>query len=486
LTRLGLRETSRSADNKETMLLRISSTAPQATDLGFLLHKNPANLHEVDYAFGKAYVFYTDASSERCTACLLLEIDPISLVRGAHRLEDYVNDRPFVASSYMTVAIGRAFGTALAGNCQKRPELVETKLPLEAQVEIVRSRGGAAVLHKLFEPLGYSVVVSRIPLDENFPEWGESPYFRLSLKATTTVHDLLSHLYVLLPVLDDEKHYYVGDAEVEKLLRHGEGWLAEHPEVNLIVGRYLERRRSLTDQAFARLLDQEAPEVETRLTRTETAGREERELERPMTLHTHRLNLVAATLKSVESKSILDLGCGEGKLLRRLLADRSFDRIVGMDVSHRSLEIASAKLKLDRMPERQRKRIELIHGSLLYRDTRLNGFDAAALVEVIEHLDAPRLSALERVIFEFARPHHIVITTPNREYNILFPTLPKGRMRHSDHRFEWTRHEFAAWAEPVAARYGYEVRFAPIGDEDPEHGAPSQMAVFSLPSGGGQ
>jgi 3' terminal RNA ribose 2'-O-methyltransferase Hen1 len=468
------------------MLLKISSTAPQATDLGFLLHKNPANLHEVEIAFGKAYVFYTDATPERCTACLLLEIDPVGLVRGAQRFEDYVNDRPYVSSSYMTVAIGRVFGTALAGNCQKRPELVGTKLPLDSVVEVIRSRGGGDVLRKLFEPLGYIVDVSQIPLDGNSQEWGESPYFRLLLRAQTTVHDLLSHLYVLLPVLDDEKHYYVGDAEVEKLLRHGEGWLVNHPERNLIVNRYLKRRRSLTDQALARLLDQEVSEVETTETKTEIAGQVERDLERPMTLHTHRLNQVASTLRELEAKSVLDLGCGEGKLLRRLLADRAFERIVGMDVSHRSLEAAFTKLRLDRLSERQRKRIELIQGSLVYRDARLGGFDAAALVEVIEHLDTARLMAMERVIFEFARPRHIIVTTPNREYNVLFPTLPPGMMRHNDHRFEWTRAEFAAWAEPVAVKFGYEVRFAPVGGADPVHGAPSQMAVFALPTGGAQ
>lgn len=467
-------------------MLKISSTAPQATDLGFLLHKNPANLHEIEMPFGKAFVFYTEASPERCTACLLLEIDPVSLVRGAQQSEDYVNDRPYVASSYVAVGIGRVFGTALAGNCRKRPELAGTKLPVEAVVEVVRSRGGADLLCRLFEPLGYTVETTQIPLDENFPEWGAGHYFRLTLRAEMTVHNLLTHLYVLLPVLDEEKHYYIGDAEVDKLLRHGEGWLEGHPERNLIVSRYLMRLRSLTDQAFAQLLDQEVGEVEATENWTETAARAERDLERPMTLHTHRLNQVATTLKELEAKSVLDLGCGEGKLLRRLLADRGFERIVGMDVSHRSLEIASAKLRLDRMPERQRKRIQLLQGSLLYRDRRLNGFDAAVLVEVVEHMDATRLTAMERVIFEFARPRHILITTPNREYNVLFPTLPPGKMRHNDHRFEWTRAEFAAWAEPVAARFGYEVRFFPVGTLDSTYGAPSQMAVFALQTGGAQ
>jgi 3' terminal RNA ribose 2'-O-methyltransferase Hen1 len=468
------------------MLITITNTADPATDLGFLLHKNPANLHSAALSFGKAHVFYSSATTQRCTACLLLELDPVELVRGAQQLEDYVNDRPYVASSYLTVAMGRIFGTALAGNCQKRPGLVNTPLPLEIAVEVVRARGGADVLRKLFEPLGYRVEATPIPLDETFPDWGESRYFRLTLSACATVHDALSHLYVLLPVLDEEKHYYVGDAEVDKLLRHGEGWLGKHPERQLIVQRYLKRRSSLVDRAMARLLDEENAAVEAVESKTEQAAVAEKDLERPMTLHTQRLNLVANKLKTLEAKTILDLGCGEGKLLRRLLADRAFERIAGVDVSHRSLEVASSRLRLDRMPERQRKRIQLMQGSLLYRDKRLSGFDAAALIEVIEHLDRPRLAAMERVVFEFARPRHAVVTTPNREYNALFPTLPPGKLRHGDHRFEWTRAEFAAWAEATGARFGYQVSFEPVGPVDAQHGAPSQMAVFSLTSGGAQ
>jgi 3' terminal RNA ribose 2'-O-methyltransferase Hen1 len=308
----------------------------------------------------------------------------------------------------------------------------------------------------------------------------------LTLKGQVTVHDVLSHLYVLLPVLDDQKHYYIGDAEVDKLLRHGEGWLSRHPGHKLIVSRYLKRRSSLVDQAFARLFRDEGAAVEAIESRTSEAAHGEQDLERSMTLHTQRLNLVANKLKELEAKSVVDLGCGEGKLLRRLLADRYFDRVIGMDVSHRSLEIASSRLRLERLPERQRKRLELLQGSLVYRDKRLNGFDGAALVEVIEHLDSVHLSTLERVVFEFARPRHILVTTPNREYNVLFPSLPAGAMRHGDHRFEWSRSEFATWAESVGTRFNYEVRYEPVGTVDPQYGPPSQMAVFSLPAGGGE
>ncbi len=465
------------------MLLSITKRATDAsaaTDIGYLLHKNPERLHEASLTFGKGYVFYPEARADRCTACLLVDVDSVHLVRGARAIEDYVNDRPYVASSYMSVAMGRLFGTALAGNCQARPELLSARWPLTIVVEVIRSPRGVETFAELFAPLGYTVSATPLPLDEKFPEWGRSPYFRLELNGSVTVHDALSHLYVLLPVLDDDKHYYIGEAEVGKLLRHGDGWLATHPARDSIVSRYLGRRSALVNEALEKLLDEELPVVVDSERRTSAAAQAERELERPLTLHTQRLNQVASKLRALGVKTVLDLGCGEGKLVRRLMADREFERIVAMDMSHRSLEVAARRLRLERMPDRQRKRLELIQGSLLYRDARLAGFDGAALVEVIEHLDRPRLAALERVLFEFARPRHIVITTPNREYNAMFPTLPAGAFRHGDHRFEWTRAEFESWSNATATRFGYEVAFEPIGPEDPTHGPPSQMAVFFI------
>jgi 3' terminal RNA ribose 2'-O-methyltransferase Hen1 len=183
-------------------------------------------------------------------------------------------------------------------------------------------------------------------------------------------------------------------------------------------------------------------------------------------------------LQASGARSVLDLGCGEGKLLRELIDDQQFERVVGMDVSIRSLEIAKKRLKFDRLPQRQLDRVALVHGSLIYRDKRLSGFDAAAVVEVIEHLDPPRLVALERVLFEFARPKTVVITTPNREYNPLWPSLPAGKFRHPDHRFEWTRPEFDLWARRIADEHGYSVKIVPVGPVDESAGSPTQMGVF--------
>jgi 3' terminal RNA ribose 2'-O-methyltransferase Hen1 len=466
------------------MLLSITYSGKPATDLGYLLHKSPFRVHSFEQAFGKAAVFYPETTPERCTAALLLEVDPIELVRNrrgpsgeAHILEQYINDRPYAASSFLSVAIARTFATAMAGKSKERQELAGTPLPLEARISVVPCRGGENLLKRLFEPLRYEVAAIRHSLDEKFPDWGESPYFTVTLKATVRLSDLLTHLYVLIPVLDDDKHYWVGDAEVEKLLRHGEGWLSQHPERELIISRYLKHQKRLTREALSRLIGEEEPEADET---AETHAREEEAIEKPISLAEQRLGAVMAVLRSSGAKRVVDLGCGEGKLLRELLRDKSFAEILGMDVSHRVLEIAARRLRLEDLPPMQKDRIRLIHGSLMYRDKRLAGYDAAAVIEVIEHLDPPRLAAFERVLLEFARPRTIVVTTPNVEYNVKFETLPAGKMRHKDHRFEWTRAEFQSWAKAVAERFGYSVRFLPIGPEDAALGSPTQMGVFDL------
>lgn len=462
------------------MLLTIATTHSPATDLGYLLHKHPDRLQSFELSFGKAHVFYPEASSERCTAALLLDIDPVGLVRKqrgeGEALEQYVNDRPYVASSFLSVAIAQVFGTALTGRSKDKPELAETAIPLTAKLAVLPCRSGEEFLRRLFEPLGYTVTAQRHVLDEKFPEWGESSYFTVELQGTVRLQDLLSHLYVLIPVLDDEKHYWVGDEEVDKLLRHGEGWLATHPEQQLIAKRYLKRQARLVRKALDQLIEEDNPDPDSAQEKHE---QEEAAVEERISLNQQRLGAVVAALKQCGAKRVIDLGCGEGRLLKALLQDKSFAEIVGVDVSYHALEIAQDRLHLDRLPPMQQERIKLIQGSLTYRDKRLTGYDAATVVEVIEHLDPPRLAAFERVLFEFARSAAVVITTPNVEYNVKFDNLPAGNLRHKDHRFEWTREEFQGWANRVAERFGYAVRFLPVGPEDADVGAPTQMGVFT-------
>jgi 3' terminal RNA ribose 2'-O-methyltransferase Hen1 len=465
------------------MLLTITTTHQPATDLGYLLHKNPARCQTFALSFGQAHVFYPEATPERCTAALLLDIDPISLVRNrqgpsgeGHALEQYVNDRPYVASSFLSVAIAEVFGSALAGRSKERPALADTPLPLQARLAVLPCRGGEGFLRRLFEPLGYAVTARRHPLDERFPEWGEGPYFAVDLQAECRLRNLLTHLYVLVPVLDDDKHYWVGDDEVEKLLRHGEGWLADHPERESIARRYLKHQSRLTRAALARLADEDELDPDGAATAHAAL---EAALEERISLNEQRLGAVCAALRECGAKRILDLGCGEGRLLRELLKDRAVEEIVGLDVSARALEVARDRLHWDHLPAAQQQRLKLIQGSLMYRDRRLAGYDAAAVVEVVEHLDPPRLAAFERVLFEFARPATVVLTTPNAEYNVKFDNLPAGKFRHRDHRFEWSRAEFEAWANRVAERFGYAVRFLPVGPQDPLVGAPTQLGVFT-------
>ncbi|HET8840037.1 MAG TPA: 3' terminal RNA ribose 2'-O-methyltransferase Hen1 [Ktedonobacteraceae bacterium] len=462
------------------MLLTITTTCSPATDLGFLLHKHPERVQTFPQTFGQAHVFYPEASQERCTAALLLDVDSVRLVRGpksAASMEQYVNDRPYVASSFLSVALSNVFGTAMAGRCEARPELVATSLPLSATLSVIPSRRGDNLLNRLFEPLGYTVSAEQHPLDELYPDWGASPYYTFTLSAVCRLVDLLTHIYVLIPVLDHGKHYWIGKEEVEKLLRRGKGWLETHPERELIAYRYLYHKPVLAREALARLVVEEKEELmeEEETSSEEPAG----DSEKHVSLHEQRLDAVVEVLRQAGARSVLDLGCGEGRLLRKLLRDGRFEKILGMDVSYRALELAQKRLHLDTFTGERKKRIDLLQGSLTYRDRRLEGFDAAAVVEVIEHLDQPRLAAFERTLFEFARPHTVVLTTPNREYNVKFATMPSGQMRHVDHRFEWTRQEFQGWAERVARRYNYTVHFLPLGPEDEAVGAPSQMGIFA-------
>jgi 3' terminal RNA ribose 2'-O-methyltransferase Hen1 len=191
------------------------------------------------------------------------------------------------------------------------------------------------------------------------------------------------------------------------------------------------------------------------------------------------METVAAAVEGLRASSVIDLGCGEGRLLKQLLPLKGISRVTGMDVSHRSLQVARERLNLERMPKMLQDKLTLLHGSLVYRDARFSGYDVATVVEVIEHLDESRLGMFARVVFEFARPKAVVVTTPNSEYNVRFPSLPAGRFRHSDHRFEWTRAQFEDWAQQQAYRFGYAVRFGGIGDADATLGAPTQMAVFT-------
>jgi 3' terminal RNA ribose 2'-O-methyltransferase Hen1 len=485
------------------MLLTITYNGENAADLGYLLHKNPSRPQTVGLNFGKAHVFYPELSPDRCTAALLLDIDPLDLARGklgskSGGLFDYVNDRPYVSSSFMSTAISQVYGTAMTGRCEKRQALADTELNLSARITMLPCRGDPSLLERIFAPLGYEIEFNTELLDEEYPLWGKSRYVNLTLKKTARLRDLLRHLYVLIPVFDLQKHYWIGDGEVDKLISHGEGWLEDHPDKNLIARRYFKKISRYTHIALDRLGTPTEPvgvEPEVRgspLDNGEAGPEEEADEElSPGTaldipeaapfvpLNTRRLEAVLAAVKKSGAASVIDLGCGEGNLLRLLIKETSITKIAGTDVSVSALERAKEKLNWEKLPAAAKERLSLFQSSLSYRDKRFAGYDAAVVVEVIEHLDENRLDAFGASIFGTAQPKTVILTTPNREYNKNYPGLAAGRFRHGDHRFEWTRVEFKSWAERTAAQYGYLFRIEEIGDRDEEAGAPTQMGVFT-------
>ncbi|MFR9777969.1 3' terminal RNA ribose 2'-O-methyltransferase Hen1 [Micromonospora sp. MS34] len=473
------------------MLLTLTTTHRPATDLGHLLVKHPDRVQSFDLPAGTAHVLYPEAAEQRCTAALLVEVDPLKLGGGRGRgraqvatpdsftLGRYVNDRPYAASSLLSSALAKVFRSALRGESRDRPELAATAIPLEVRVPVLRCRGGAELAVRVFAPLGWTATASPIPLDEAYPEWGDSRYVDLTLTGTLRLADALNHLYVLLPVLDDAKHYWVAPDEVDKLLRAGAGWLADHPERDLITRRYLAHRRALAGAALARLAELRLADEPPADDSVEQTGPPEEKDEKRASLAVRRRAAVLAALRDSGATRVLDLGCGGGALLTALVADRRLTEIVGTDVSGQALALAARRLRLDRLPERQRDRIKLWQSALTYRDDRLRGYDAAVLMEVIEHVDPPRLPALEDAVFGHARPATVVVTTPNAEYNVRYEGLGAGRFRHADHRFEWTRAEFAAWVERVATAHGYTATLAGVGDDDPEVGSPTQLAVLT-------
>ncbi len=457
------------------MLLTITCEGPHATDFGFLIAKNPASVFERDLAFGRLTLFYTENEPGRATVALIFDVDALSLVRGGNRaaaLDQYVNDRPYVASSLTSVALRAAFSSALGGRSKERPDLVDTPLPLRAQVPAVHARDGAAMVTKLFGPLGYAVSVTPLALKSGRANGDDENLFSFEISGMQTVHDLLSHLYLLLPVLDSAKHYFIGDDEVAKLLEHGTGWLAGHPEKALITNRYLKHRQSLVRDALSQLTI-EQPDEDAEAEAVEQA------LEARVRLSDQRIEAVVAALRGADPplRRIVDMGCGEGRLLDALVKDAAFTELVGVDVSTNALAVAEKRLDRARLPAAARDRVRLLQGSILYRDRRLEGYDAVTLVEVIEHIDEERLDAVRTVLFTRLKPRRVVITTPNVEYNVRFAALPAHDTRHADHRFEWTRARFQEWCEG-AATHGYAVRFVDIGPSDPEVGAPTQMAIF--------
>ena len=457
------------------MLLTITYEGTNTQELGFLLHKNPARSQQFELSYGKAYVFYPEVSDTRTTAALLLDIDPLDLARGKTGskeggLFDYVNDRPYASTSFMSTAIVRIFGTAMNGRCDQRQALADTPLKLTATLSSLRDNGDADLAKELFEPLGYTVQTTRTQLDTAFPEWGASPYIDLTISGTVKLSELLNHIYVLIPVFDKQKHYYIAEDEIQKLLDHGAGWLADHPYREKITRRYFTARKSYARKALEILLEDEIADA---------AQTEDNEKEVRSPLNTLRMETVRDAVLASGASTVIDLGCGECRLTSLLLNEQQIRKVTACDVSVVELEKAAQRLHLDRMQPYRKNKLTLMQASLTYRDKRFEGYDCACVIEVIEHIEPMRIPAFERSVFEFAAPKTVILTTPNREYNANYERMEENALRHGDHRFEWTRAEFRAWTEHVCEKFGYTCEISGIGDIDEKYGTPTQMGVFT-------
>ena len=468
----------------EITLTAAASDPYVASDLGYLLHKNPARVFMRAVSSGTATVFYSETTDARCTVILYVDVDPIALVRGKNKqttglLDQYVNTRPFVANSILSVAINKSFAQSMAGKSKDRQALADQQLSFEACLGPVACQGDGEFISSLFEPLGYTVSIASLGNDD------VSNLYSIKISASIRLSELLNQLYVLIPVLDNSKHWWVDQDEVENLFNKGAHWLAQHPMREVITRRALKHRRELADVLLDRLsvLDDDKGSDEARNSSeaaisetviSETSG------VAPVRLHDQRLDRVAHLLQEHSVFRVLDLGCGEGKLISRLLKTPQFTKIMGVDPSLRSLRRARERFYLEDGGEALNERLQFQLGSLTYADRRLRGFDAATLVEVIEHIDTNRLVALERSLFGDARPGLIIVTTPNADYNALFQALSAGEFRHEDHRFEWSRDEFKTWCQKIEQEYGYRVAIESLGPVDEHHGAPSQLASFTI------
>jgi 3'' terminal RNA ribose 2''-O-methyltransferase Hen1 len=440
--------------------LSIATTRPKAADLGFILYKHPDRVFRSDSSRNKnlkAVGFYPEAGDERCEFVLLVEVDPVERVRGLAwngGIAQYVEPLPFLASSYMSQAISLCLRSAMNGIVSSKDPSEDARLramavehwPLEIKVSPIRT--SPALIERMFQPLGWEVTIDSMPLDVPGVE-RDNALHTVTLKGSSTVQDALTQLYVLLPALDPVRHYFYDEAEVAKLLEKSRNWLETHPARNLIVGRYLSKSRELREAAMSQFEEAvEAPQ----------------EAAIEVSAHSARHMRIAEAVSAMGDVRIVDLGCGEGKLLSRLAFLPGKIEIVGVEPSLRDLE--KARKNLSRNPARQMDpRVKLRHGSIAYADDSLRNFDVAILSEVIEHIDPERLDHAERCVFGFMKPEVVIVTTPNAGFNTVFG-LSDGEFRHRDHRFEWSVDEATDWCRRVAATYGYEFEIDGAGGYD--------------------
>lgn len=443
------------------MQLTIRATGENVKAISHLLSKNPNNLYERNHKGHLVRLFYSEFTEERVEVTIFVTPDPIELMQKGSNTYDithYINDREFAVSSIFTSFIRSALGTALNGQPKEEYiKWVDYRFPFTFEFGPVASTLSDQHIKDLFEPIGYEVAITRPEIHYAIDLKDKSSARFLALSGSQTLQDALRHLFVLIPVIDNYKHYFIDEKEIEKLERYGEGWLEGHPLRDMIY------RQALRFKEIYSLVEGSNPDA--------AADQPAKKVR----LNDLRYEKIVETAQSLDPKTIVDFGSGEGKLSVRLAFMDGVKEILAVEPSE--AENLKAKRRFDKAKEVPGfVEPKTLWGSLFYYDERLKGKDLIVLCEVIEHIDEQRLpKAMDLILHQYA-PKSFIITTPNREYNDVYDM--EDHFRHDDHRFEWTREEFQTWCKERNHQHLYELEFFGIGEEHPSQGFPTQMCVF--------
>ncbi|MFJ7684675.1 3' terminal RNA ribose 2'-O-methyltransferase Hen1 [Peribacillus butanolivorans] len=443
------------------MQLTIQASGDNVQAISYLLSKNPRNLYERNHKGHLVRLFYSKFTETELEATIFVTPDPIELVKGnsnSYDITHYINDREFAVSSIFCSLIRSALGTALNGQPkEEHTEWVNHPFSFQFEFGPVVSSLSDNQLKDLFEPIGYEVMITRPEIEYSFQIKDKSSARSISLKGMKTLQEGLRHLFVLIPVIDNYKHYYIDEKEIEKLERYGDGWLKDHPMRDYIY------RQSLRFKEVYSIVENRKPEEK------------KEEKENKVRLNDLRYEKIVDTVSQMNPRSIVDFGSGEGKLSVRLGFVEGVKEILAVEPSQTAA--IKALGRFEKVKNKEKFVVpETLWGSLFYYDERLKNKDVIILCEVIEHIDEYRLPKVLDTILHDYQPNALIITTPNHEYNEVYDM--EDVLRHNDHRFEWTRAEFRQWCTERNHRDIYSLKFEGIGEEHDTYGYPTQMVVF--------
>jgi len=423
------------------MQLSIYTKNPHARAISHLLAKNPATVYERQVKGHAVRFVYHKMTDDELYASIFVTPDSLALVKDneAFDITHYINDREFAVSTIFLSLIRSALGTALNGKPKEEYiQFAAMDFPFTFEFGPISSRLTDEEIRNIWEPLGYEVTINTMT-DAKRARF-------LTLTNTITLKKALQQIFILIPVMDDYKHYFIDEAERERLENYGEGWLETHPMREFIYKKALR---------FKQLYMSEEEN--------------EQKVNKP-SLNTRRYETIADAVTALKPKTVIDMGAGEGKLSMLLAQIDSITNLYSVDPSNHAL----ARMQ-KRFADQQFAAAPIIKwGSLYYEDKEFTEADVFILCEVIEHIDEERLPQIMHLITQNYTPKHLIITTPNAEYNTVYELEV---MRHDDHRFEWDRKQFEAWCKAVAPNY--DLQFEGIGSVHEQYGAPTQMCIMT-------